>query len=369
MDNYTDLTITELINKIKNSRYWGLPTMLGELLPRLTQGIPTDAPSDGNQYARKDGEWVEVESSEAGVESITGNFVDNTDPLNPVIVDAPSDGKQYAQKDGVWTEVEADSNLPIEVTVDGNIITRDSAGNIAHIILENGKTMLTLEETTLYKLKSDLDLQNKILNLNVSILGDSISTDNGGGVGISEVDTYGGLLRINEGCAIFRNSVAGTNLSTDFTVDLRVNSLNSQFEPNVILVFGGVNDFLEDATLGTFGDTTTATFYGGVDLLCKKLQTRYPNARIFFMTPLHHKYTTAGGLVPEYNGTNYMTEFVEAIEKVCKRYGISVINTNQDSGITCYNINTIAPNDLIHVNEIGHQMIYNTIISETNKKL
>jgi len=86
------------------------------------------------------------------------------------------------------------------------------------------------------------------------------------------------------------------------------------------------------------------------------------------MTPLHHKYTTAGGLVPEYNGTNYMTEFVEAIEKVCKLFGISVINTNQDSGITCYNIADLAP-DLIHVEEVGHQMIYNTILSETNLKL
>jgi hypothetical protein len=255
----------------------------------------------------------------------------------------------------------------ITVIPEGNFIIADDFGNNVFIITEDGEIVFNqLEAGTLYKIKTDLNLQNKIQNLKVSILGDSISTSNGGGVGIPEPDTYGGLLRDNENCLIYRDADAGSNLSTDFTNDARVNSLNSIFEPDVILVFGGINDFLEDATLGTFGDTTTATFYGGVDVLCKKLQTRYPNARIFFMTPIHTMYTLAS--IPENNGTNYLTEFVEAIEKVCKRYGISVINTNQDSGITCYNIGTLA-SDLIHVGVDGHIMIYNTVVSETNLKL
>jgi len=260
--------------------------------------------------------------------------------------------------------------LPITQTDDGNFIIRDELGNIVFIITEIGELIFNqLEAGTLFKLKTDLGVQNKIREDYVSILADSIGTSTGGGPGIAESDTFGGLLRINDDCTIFRSAVAGSNLSTDFTDDARVNSLNSVNEPDTILVFGGVNDFLEDATLGSYGDTTTATFYGGLDVLCIKLQTRYPEARIFFMTPLHHKYTTAGGLVPEYNGTNYMTDFVDAIERVCKRYGISVINTNQNSGITCYNIDVLAPVDLIHVNEVGHQMIYKTIISETNLKL
>ena len=41
----------------------------------------------------------------AGIESITGGLVDNTDTSNPVIVDAPSDGTQYARKDGTWEAV------------------------------------------------------------------------------------------------------------------------------------------------------------------------------------------------------------------------------------------------------------------------
>ena len=35
-----------------------------------------------------------------------GSLVDSTDPSNPAIVDAPSDGTQYARKDGEWSKVD-----------------------------------------------------------------------------------------------------------------------------------------------------------------------------------------------------------------------------------------------------------------------
>lgn len=43
--------------------------------------------------------------SNGGVQSITGGLVNNTDPNNPIIVDAPADGTQYARKDGNWEAV------------------------------------------------------------------------------------------------------------------------------------------------------------------------------------------------------------------------------------------------------------------------
>lgn len=44
-----------------------------------------EAPIDGNEYVRKDGGWVQVTGGSSGVESVSGDGVDNTDPLNPVI--------------------------------------------------------------------------------------------------------------------------------------------------------------------------------------------------------------------------------------------------------------------------------------------
>ncbi len=49
---------------------------------RIISGAFVDAPIDGNQYGRQDGDWVLISS---GIETISGDGVDNTDPLNPVI--------------------------------------------------------------------------------------------------------------------------------------------------------------------------------------------------------------------------------------------------------------------------------------------
>ena len=59
-----------------------------ELKTLLNQTVLPDAPSDGKQYARQDGNWTPVESVEPG------------------LPDAPSDGKQYTRQDGAWVESE-----------------------------------------------------------------------------------------------------------------------------------------------------------------------------------------------------------------------------------------------------------------------
>ena len=50
---------------------------------------------------------VDALESNPGIQSVSGDLVNNTDPLNPTIIDAPEDGNQYARQDGAWTEVEA----------------------------------------------------------------------------------------------------------------------------------------------------------------------------------------------------------------------------------------------------------------------
>ena len=51
----------------------------------LNQTVLPDAPSDGQKYARQNGNWT---------------------PVTEGITDSPSDGKQYARQNGAWVEVE-----------------------------------------------------------------------------------------------------------------------------------------------------------------------------------------------------------------------------------------------------------------------
>jgi len=62
MKKYTDLTWEELLNRTK--LWFDLPKVVTEALKRLK---------------------AVIDSNQGGVQSITGNLVDNTDPLNPII--------------------------------------------------------------------------------------------------------------------------------------------------------------------------------------------------------------------------------------------------------------------------------------------
>jgi lysophospholipase L1-like esterase len=215
---------------------------------------------------------------------------------------------------------------------------------------------------------------DKVRGKRISILGDSISTLTGGGnAGLIYPQQYWGILESEQNCNTYVNAIGGTTIKvggqgTAMSSDTRINTLNSEFEPELIFVFGGVNDFLQDIVIGNLGDTGNSTsFYGALDYMYRKIQTDY-NARVFHILPMHNKFSQSGFTVPEYNGFNYLTDYIKAIREVAARYGVGIINTFDDSGITSFNIDELA-DDGIHVKSEGHRMIYNTIISETNNKL
>ena len=93
-----------LEDKVKNR--WWVSEYLKSLLFRVNKLEKTAGP-DGVQTVG--GNTVDntdpLNPIILGIESITGDLVDNSDPLNPVIIDAPSDGNFYARQDGAWEEV------------------------------------------------------------------------------------------------------------------------------------------------------------------------------------------------------------------------------------------------------------------------
>lgn len=135
-----------------------------------------------------------------------------------------------------------------------------------------------------------MQLKGKIIDF----LGDSITE----GVGVSNVENrYDNVLHREYGLAAHYNyGVGGTRLAHqsvpsetpryDLTFCGRAYLLDSSAD--VIVVFGGVNDYIHgDAYMGNMENKTPETFCGAVYFLMNFLKTTYPNKAIVFMTPSH----------------------------------------------------------------------------------
>jgi len=213
--------------------------------------------------------------------------------------------------------------------------------------------------------------------LKIVIFGHSMAKPNGGaaGVGIAEEKTYGGLLQSLNNCIVHRNAISGSMIGgalanqSRLTHESRWNVLDGYGTgtPDIIIIDALINDHSASIPLGAINDTDIDTVYGSTDYLIRKMMPRYPITRIFFKLPCHTIVNNA--TCPEKNAIGlYLSDYVNAVEEVCFRYGISTINSYQDSGITFYNCNTNTV-DGIHLNELGARKEYELIRSTLNLKM
>ena len=95
----------------------------------------------------------------------------------------------------------------------------------------------------------------------------------------------------------------------------------------LVIVFGGINDYMQDVPIGTSTDDKTTHFAPAVDYFFSTLATKFVNARIAVLLPLR----TAG-----YGGVNDVgstqAEYAEYIHKVAKDYAFPTLNLMDESG-------------------------------------
>lgn len=124
---------------------------------------------------------------------------------------------------------------------------------------------------------------------------------------------------------------------------------NTTDNPDIVFVMVGVNDENFSTPLGQFGDTTTATIYGGYDVLCNLIKTKYPSKLCILITPHYQtRYPHSSGV------TSY--EVSKAMIEVATKYAIPVYNNFVYSGIYTTNLN-IWTVDNCHWNNKAHEMV------------
>lgn len=216
----------------------------------------------------------------------------------------------------------------------------------------------------------------------VSILGDSISTFTGtmpadyniyypeSGDIPNAGQTWWGQLLANTGMVLCRNAssantdVTGNSLALDGSapgcsirriVDLKGTDGSN---PDVIIIYMGINDFARSRTLGSFTSPGVQTegevmvFTDAYELMLQKIKALYPTASIYCCTLLERCDLNGNTGAPAVNlNGDTVADFNTQIKAIAKAYGASVIDF-YNCGINYTNLSLFTV-DGIHPNWIG----------------
>lgn len=212
-----------------------------------------------------------------------------------------------------------------------------------------------------------------IKGYHVNFLGDSI-TEGAGVTDIANCRYDNRLAAMCELSKVNNYGIGGTRLAHQIhpseypRKDLCFCGRAYDMDPtaDLVVVYGGVNDYLHgDAPFGQIGDTTPATFCGGVYFLMQYLREAYAGKPVVFMTPARCLY---GGkiddLVPSTHetkpaGGKPLRAYVDAILQTAKLFDIPTLDLYENLGLDphdpeVFNAYTI---DGLHFNDAGHAIL------------
>ena len=226
-------------------------------------------------------------------------------------------------------------------------------------------------------------------NKSLSILGDSISTYagyipsgnanfyTGSNCGVNSVNdtwwkkvinAFGMSLKMNNSWSGSRVTTTGGNDSAGCMS--RCQNLGSN--PDVIIVYMGINDFNNEVGLGTYDGNgafpeTTTTFREAYAIMLNKIMTAYKSSEIWVCTlPPCERNGDVGA--PEKNGNNVLlNDFNEAIRNLANVFGAKILELAK-CGLTYQNMNlymgdfNTSTSAGLHPNANGHTKIANNNI-------
>lgn len=169
----------------------------------------------------------------------------------------------------------------------------------------------------------------------VLVIGDSISAD-----------YYGNYpkwvtLLIEEGflpANTINNSVHATGFVAEYTAEgdvdnyflNRINAVTDKESYDLVVVFGGINDFIQNIPMGESGGNNMSNFIPAVEAFFEYLVEQFVQARIVVLTPLRtyqQNANTAG---------HVQTEYAAYIKQTAKKYCLPVLDLTEESGFCPY---------------------------------
>lgn len=240
------------------------------------------------------------------------------------------------------------------------------------IVFDNG-SRATIEWLTLTEEQkaevSNYDL-SRFKNYNVLFIGDSITANNYRALH-NWVEYLTDDLRITSfdnvavsGSGILRSSGA----SNGWLYDLE----NYATGYDLILIMGDMNDWsvgniFDENNIGSFGDGTTSTFYGTMKLYLEALLTKYPLAKIGWITSTPRDQQITGTSDYLHGKSSIFETANNVIKEMCNNYSIPVLELYKESSLYPWlEANNEAyfksdvediPADAIHPNSAGQKIM------------
>lgn len=230
--------------------------------------------------------------------------------------------------------------------------------------------------------KNDDWISRRFANKKLSVLGDSISTYNGYTPNDwhpyypqSNVDSFNkmwfSILTDNLGSMLLTSASCGGSTICGNTQDTsglvmcsqtNINALAVNGDtPDIIIIFGGTNDWGTNKDIGDFNYTSELPSSGLINnfgsayaYMLNKIMSTYPNAVIYCCTIIPRK-TNDTTFPVKNNKGNTIAEFNKTIREVAAIFGVNIIDFDL-CGINLYNIAEYTIDNL-HPNEKGHKAL------------
>lgn len=162
-------------------------------------------------------------------------------------------------------------------------------------------------------------------------LGDSLfhgNKDCKGGTWLEMLADKHGMTLYNHGQN--GNTVAKQDTEVNKKPPMCVRYADMEEGADYVVVIGGANDKRLDVPIGEDDSTDPYTFCGALNILVNGLTAKYPKAKMLFMTN-YNRWMSNNKL-----GISDIA-YVEAMERICRRFAIPCFNNYYNSGISFQN--------------------------------
>ncbi|MEG0132507.1 MAG: SGNH/GDSL hydrolase family protein [Clostridium sp.] len=179
------------------------------------------------------------------------------------------------------------------------------------------------------------------------------------GDGVSKSGIYQGKVKELTDMASVTNLANNGLLLKEMVNNISVETLK---DIDLVMIMGGTNDFTNNKIIGTKADDDKKdSFYGNIQSVINKLKSLKPEIEIVFLTPLKHGKVPNQPSYPEANNVgSKLDDYAKAIEEVCEKNSVKVIDLFNESGIESSNIAQYTTNNIM-LNESGNLKVAESI--------